>query len=457
MPRSLEAIFRDRGRYTQYSRSRGPGYLVPAAVAAGSMVYNAVSRSRSRGRAPTRNSSMSISRSRSTNSNVSYPGRSRGAFGSGPRMVIRNGRAIVSSASRTSNSRSGGFFRRNTRPGFRRYQTRYVASRKGVIGTFETGGIINDNQSVYIGHNTCPPNRLQFMILQALVKSLFNKLGVYPTSTGLALTNTISGDTFRIAYRANSDAGTGESYFDYVFVGATTPDTIVANIINLTAWKNATNTVEFLRAEYFPDAANTDLPYCKLILTNAKLVIASKSSLKIQNRTVNETDEENRNEVDNVPLYGKSYYGTGNGAQYVNQNMAVVPFITHRLHGVLAKPSSDASLDEPPLPQHFTNVSKASKVKLEPGQIKTSVLVTKVTLPFFKMAFSIFGDVSSGTVIYKKTNLGKFVFYGLERMIHAASEAPDIYCAYEHNLEMTCHLIGGYPPATARIFEQNFI
>lgn len=380
--------------------------------------------------------------------------RSSGMFGSGARIA---GRRAGARSTAGAGSRSGGFFTPSTRNGFNHYRTRHFASRKGIIGTFETGGLIADAQCVYLGHNTLPPNRLQYMMLHAIVKALFNAMGIYPVTVNLPLTNTITDDVFRITYRANSDPGTGESFFDINFTGPNTPDEIVTTIMSLTAFQNATNQITFLRAEYFPDVANTDLSYRRLILTNAKLVVKSKSSLKIQNRSHNETDDENRNEVDNVPLNGKSYEGSGNGAQYVDQNGAAAPFITHKQYGVLAKASPGGTTDEPPIPQHFTNVSKASKVQIEPGQMKTSVLFTSLTIPFYRLGFALFGDVSSGSVVYKKTNLGKYRFFSLERMIHAEAEVPDLLCAYEHNLEISAYLIGGYPSPTARIFGQNFM
>ena len=35
--------------------------------------------------------------------------------------------------------------------------------------------------------------------------------------------------------------------------------------------------------------------------------------MKIQNRSTNSVDDEQSDEVDNVPLYGRSYEGTGSG------------------------------------------------------------------------------------------------------------------------------------------------
>lgn len=360
------------------------------------------------------------------------------------------------SSSFSTNTRSGGFFKKSSRKGYRRYKKRYTATRKGLLATFETGGIITDTDCVYIGHSTMPPNRIQYMMLHAIVKAVFNNMGIYPQSVDLALTNTIIDDVFRLVIRANDEAGTVETNIDFTFLSVVSPETIVNALMNKVAFQDATNQVVFVRAEYFPHAANTDLPYKKIILTNAKLVINAKSSLKIQNRSIGEAGDEESTEVDNCPLTGKCYSGYGNGTQYVNHNSALTPFIAHKTYGVLAKFSENESTDEPPIPQHFSNVRGSSKVKLDPGEIKTTTLVSKGVYPFYRLGYSLFGDVSSGVVQYKKTNLGKFEFFGLERMI-TVTGMPVLNCAYEQNLEISAYLIGGYPPATARIFEQNFL
>lgn len=358
--------------------------------------------------------------------------------------------------SRTTTGMSSGFFRKGGRKSKRPYKNRYIASRKGVLATFEVGGVVNDPNCVYVGHTTCPPNRLRYMMLHAIVKAVMAPLGNYPESVTSAFPLVIAGDIFQIAYKPNSEPLTGILFFTFTF-GSTgdTPDTVVNSIMLAALFLALTNQVEFLRAEYIPHTTNTRMKYYRVLLSNAKLTITSKSSFKVQNRSISDILDEDSDAVDNVPLYGKSYFGTGNGTQNQRDQAGFRPFIAHNLHGIISRAaSSSLAVQEPPNPYTFSNVKSTSKIHLDPGQIKTSVLYYKAKIPFYRLLPAMFGDVTDP--IFKKTNIGKFSLFALERMIHALTTDLNLYCAYEHNLEMSCFLTGGYPPPTARIFQQNF-
>lgn len=351
---------------------------------------------------------------------------------------------------------SSGFLYRGKKGSKKPYKKRYNASRKGVLATFETGGVIEDANCVYVGHCTCPPNRLRYMMLHAILKAVMAPLGNYPESVTSPFPLIVAGDIFQIAYKVNSEPTTSVTFFAFTFGStADTPETVVASIMLAALFIALTNQVEFIRAEYIPHTTNTRMKYYRLLLSNAKLVISSKSAFKIQNRSITNISDDDANDVDNVPLFGKSYSGSGNGTQNQKDQAGFRPFIAHNLYGVISRAAgtSDA-VKEPPNPYTFMNVKGTSKVHLDPGQLKTSVLTYSATIPFYRLLPAMFGDVTDPT--YKKTNVGKFSLFALERMIHATSEELQLYCAYEHNLELSCYLIGGYPPPTARIWKQNF-
>lgn len=353
-----------------------------------------------------------------------------------------------------TSTRSGGFLSKGSRKTYRTYRKRNFASRKGILATFETGGIAADSDCVYVGHCTCPPNRMRQMMMHALVKAVFAPLGIYPNAIDQPIALVDAGDTFNLQYKANSEIATAPANLTYTLTGTNSPEDIVAWFLADATFIAFTNQVMFLSVAYTPTIA-PELKYHRVILNNAKLVISSKSAFKIQNRTVDDIADVNRNDVDNVPLYGKSYSGSGNGVQYVLEYTAERPFICHNLYGIISKPAAaGGSIEEPPIPQHFKGVSKSGKVKLDPGQVKTNSLYYKATIPFYKLLPALFGDITNPT--YKKTYVGKFTFFALERMIHAEEATQDLNCAYEHNLEMSAFIIGGYPQPTARIFEQNF-
>lgn len=352
-------------------------------------------------------------------------------------------------------AKSAGFFKAGKKGSKKRYKKRYTASRKGVLATFEIGGTAADDHCIYIGHTTCPPNRMRYMMMHAIIKAILWPMCVYPESVNLTIPECGTGDIFRLHYRVDSESATSPVNLDATVSGTTTPEQLVTFFLTSTTFEQFTNQVEFIRFEFIPDPTAGKLTYKRIVLSNAKLVLTTKSTFKIQNRSINEAGDEDANDVDNVPLYGKHYTGKGSGAQYVKAQTGFRPFIAHNSNGIIARSAgTDETLHEPPNPYHFSNVTKCAKAHLDPGQIKTNTLTYKASVPFYRLLPSMFGDISDPT--FKKTSVGKFAMFALERMIHATGEEPELTCAYEHNLELTAMLKNGYPSATARIFEQTF-
>nr|CRY97148.1 hypothetical protein [uncultured prokaryote] len=352
-------------------------------------------------------------------------------------------------------SRSSGFFKKATKRNYRSYRSRYKASSNGVLATFETGGVAADVNAVYVGHCTCPPNRMVYMFYHAILKNLFGKMGVYPTNVTTKIPNLDEGDTVRISFRSNSEPAsiTQNLTYDIPGAGASPADIVETWYTNSQTF---TNQVVFLETIYTPNSSGTGLlAWTRVMLQNAKMNIYSKSAFKLQNRSSAVVDESNRNSIDACPLYGKAYQGTGNGAQYLESEAGERPLICHTVYGVIARPASDvSSLQEPPIPQHFTNISKSSKAHIDPGQVKTDVLIYRATLSMYRLLPLMFG--AGADLTYKKTNMGKFKIFGLEKMIHAEEEEPATEVAFEANLEMSAALIAGRPQPTARIFSHSF-
>lgn len=384
-------------------------------------------------------------------------GRSTSLYSSGSRIsagsVMRSGSG--GRGFRTAGpSIAGGRFTKPKNKNKKNYKARSYASQKGILATYEVGGIGEDSNALYIGHCTCPPNRLRLMMYNALVKALLMKMDIYPAVATDAIPYTTAGDKFVIQYRTDSDPGATIQSMIYLFVTPASPADVADSFATQAVTLQFTNQVVFVDFNFIPEPGGR-LSYARLHLLTAKLAIESKSSFKIQNRSVNEEGDINKNDVDNVPLYGKTYGGMGTGTQYVTSGAGKRPFICHNLHGVIAKlAGTDDTLKEPPIPHHFSDVKKVSKNMLDPGQMKTSVLYYKSSVSFSRLLSFLYGDVHNPD--FKKTELGKFVFFGLERMIHSKLAVEPMQVAYEHNLELSAYVKPGRPDTTARVFGQSF-
>jgi len=317
---------------------------------------------------------------------------------------------------------------------------------KGVYMTTERSVLQTSDNCVYIGHVTNPVLQTQQIVAMAIIKAIFVDLGVVVNNFNDQVEATVTADKLYLQFRADREPGTaittstgitvfGVSYFSLADALATT-------------LQSMTEQAELIGIYFYPDPATSLLPFRKWSFTNTKLEIIAKSTLKFQNRSVNETGDEDENDVDNVPLIGRSYSGKGTGTEFNNGTLGVKPFFADRF-GLINKDGDTEGMKEPPFGQLFPRVKKQGKITIEPGSIKISTLVHKQ-----KMLINSFlrqHDVTNYASIYPAGTLGKFEFFGVEKIIGGLS-AQEIQVAAEQNLLIGCICKLGKPKFTTEVF-----
>lgn len=330
-------------------------------------------------------------------------------------------------SSGASSSRSSGFIRRGTS---KRTPIDYY-SQNGISVCRESSGVISTTaaekaQSVMVGHSTFTKLQLKQDVACAWTKLVANymdrQFGDFTEFIGIFGSETFS---LIIEYRAHPGAGLSSTTSNYS-TGNTWQD--MADQLNaVLALADGQTGLQFTSMKLDRGSA-TDQPtrVFYIDLTKMKIKVYNKSSLKFQNRTINTSGNNEDDDVDNVPLYGKMYTGSGNYIM-TNENGIV--------HGT-ASPSSGSDLYSPvvtvkftagPLqePQSITSLQKVSqlaKVHLDPGQIKTNTLVYQKVfkLNFLVQALARTGsDITAGTS--NMINFGKFAFIHLEKMLQAVA------------------------------------
>jgi len=351
----------------------------------------------------------------------------------------------------SGNSTSGGKFTSGSRSAA---QNKAVYAIRGVSKTIEYGGVTQDPNAVYIGHATCPPNQMGNLVARALIKRFLIKIGKMPSETTGTIPLLTSLSEFTYWRRLDSallpapiSIGSGP--------GVTFESLSAALETQLLTVPASGNEQIPVKLVYQDDAVN-NINAIQMYIKNAKLHMYIKSSFKIQNRSTNTGDAEQTDVVDNVPLYGKQYEGNGTGTQYTG-DISTVEIMADRIYGVIDKlAAADNSLREPPLGKTFPRVKKMGKAHLEPGQIKTSVLVFEKTMTlqtFCKQNW--FGNPAIAANRYLALP-GKYKFFCLEQMLKPFAASSDVIAAWEHNLDMNCFVVPGHETVTTRFFEQGF-
>lgn len=324
-----------------------------------------------------------------------------------------------------------------------------IYNSRGTSIVLERGGQLDggistqtSGNTVAVGHCSMPSLSVFASLWRAIIKQLVLRMGVGDVSNlDLPLPTASITDTIVLDYRINAESSpttmthTLDSLSSIENIAQhywTTFNTLIAEFQNL----------EILSITYTPGTSK--LRYTRMNLVDAKLAIVSKSTLKIQNRSLNSVNDEEA--VDNMPLHGKAYYGKGTGAKPVTRDnvypVAATGFYGDDGYGIMAKVPTEKWYQEPVPAQHFVNVSSFGKILIEPGHIKTSVLSDKVVLKL-DTVFRVLLSKNMSAAKHAKTGLGTYRFCILEKIINAntPSSTNSIKIAYENNTRIASYLM----------------
>lgn len=346
-------------------------------------------------------------------------------------------------------SKSTGFI---STPFKKKRTTQTKSNTKGTTIVVEKGGVLDagvngptGGNTVAVGHCNYPLSLSHQIFWRGIVKRLLVKMGGEEClNFEVNLPFLTNGDVFRVAYRPYNESL--QTFRDFTVTGGTSPETVAQSFHTFFYGLAVEDGCELQHIYYLPQTSTTATRYirqmCVVNLYNATFTIFGKSTLKVQNRTVNTAagDEES---VDNVPLHGKAYFGYGSGSSAISIDgayaIAASGFWAEDTTGLLAKVPQEKWYQEVVPPTMFKEVRTHGKVLLDPGHIRTSVLDSKKTFSVSKIYKTLFCTKNPGN--HDKTQFGLFRFIMLEKMINAVAgtAANSIKVAYESNLR-----IGGY-------------
>lgn len=320
-------------------------------------------------------------------------------------------------------------------------------ARGGCWKVVEHGGESTGTEIIYMGHGTCPPLQVWEMIASALVKTLAVQMKLEIPDMYTQVPFCQVGDAWAIRYKPNWEAA--ESEHIYTATAAYTYEEVAEDFKTWLAGNWTTQYV--LVAINFNGATNNPAGSIYLNMRNTQVTLSCKSSYKLQNRSVGQSGDEDANDVDNVPLHGKSYFGRGSGTQYNSGTTGIQPFVIDATTGTFDFEPSFDSLKDPAPPYLFAGTIKAGKAHLDPGHIKTSVLTfnRRMLLSTLMRANSCLPYTGSA----QNSRLGVFKFFALEKMIDIGADEV-IKIAYEHNLRIGCSLTYKRMTYTSQKFEK---
>lgn len=347
----------------------------------------------------------------------------------------------------TANSFTGKIKRGSTKK-----TKRQSAEKKGVTYIYETGGVLDSATQSSLGHCNFAGYRILELVLGGLLHKMLQKLNhSYNSLDQVIGANFLAGDEFIIWGRNTEPAANGVIVNLAINPALTWKAAIDSMVTLYLSHVNVQNeegvSPQFHYMEYRP-ANNIVLPaihrYSRTLINiqDAKVHLYLKSDMKIQNRTVSVAADNEADDVNNVPLVGKTFDGSGTGALLNISASSGAAAADLRLlgqyqTGLIANMGSVLSTGGEPLQKkNFKYVKYEGSLKLAPGEIKTSTLVHEQGHSLDLILKDLIQFDANAVITMNRNRFGKFRFFQFDRMIDIGGldNPSNITVAWEINL-----------------------
>jgi len=428
------------------SRSAGKGKYVPPTPAKSG---RSASRSSSRGRKMQRLTSASRSQS-------------RGRAGPSTRAVrvnVANHRRTYQAGA--SSGAVGGRFGGGSRKSFKKQNKMKFKGCNTFVKEYAST-VSTTNQVSYLGHATHYGLQMRETMWGALWNRLMEKAAVFPSSPNGSGVAFLASTTVNIQFRSYNDAEIPQIITETYQPGAVSVSQITFvywAMLPARPWNTKTTygmgEIKFVRAYTLSTSYNEALRSgVEVRMDRLKVDFYSKSAMKFQNRSITTAGNVEEDDVDNVPLGGISYSGSGAGSRFVfSPGTSNGSFLCDQGTGLISA-GATADLNEPPYPAEFNKIRTAGTFTLTPGVIKTSSLTAK-GVHFWD---SMFKDSTpyAGTGNKIASKLGKFRFFGIEKVMNVNNAVP-IIISYEIQTTTMASLKEGFTKVQTSNFASTVI
>lgn len=329
-----------------------------------------------------------------------------------------------------------------------------AAAQKGFVSRREIGSVVTDsaNQVVYLAQSTMPQRLVETTLFKSLIKRLLQEAGMAIKNENVPLLNNqYYNSLIKLDYKVKDGAVVVTHTWT---ITKTSTLVSVANDMysSFNGWAGTTNLPQqLLRINFYADFSGSIsdawMLQSSLDLTSARVEIQSTSDLKVQNRTLNSTGNDQADDVDNVPVDGKFFefrtnstvfrdYGTPGAA--LKQGISTNPD-----YGTLPTYTVDTTgtsmYDKIPLTSQFVGVKRQGNAHLDPGEIKTSSISDSESMLLSKLIYTLYAKSSAAAGVgITQCWLGKTRLFAYEKMINAVamSATNQFNIAYEHMVQI---------------------
>lgn len=397
-----------------------------------------------------------------------------GSYGS--RYVSRMSRSRASTAGKSRRifsppARAPGYVKKvnyNTRGRIGRIRTTRRVSRPnefqkyGTVSVGETGGVVEDDDVVYLGHHTTPITELMKGFGRAVTRRMAQDAkmdftafssaqDLFPFNTGLY--------EWFIEYNAGAPATTTPAQLSLPINVAFPDFEGVAAILTGGIWGivEGNEKIEIVKISMRSILATPRVVLFEIRGKDVSMKYYCSSKLSMQNRTVasNAVDNIEATNVANNPLVGFAYEGKGNAMRPRTNNVGTTfpSTIANLKQGIIISSSAllgpatgPTDVYKKPLPPNsFQNVSKYAKFTLNPGEIKTSFIKSTMNYrmnDFFANVYEMLSNYTAAPVSSDRrvTRMGTFKCHSMEKYLDSRFTGNKVSVAYQLDTKICCRL-----------------
>lgn len=318
---------------------------------------------------------------------------------------------------------------------------RYKKAFNGVQWCIERADTVLDTKCVFAEHCSVPIKTVAKFTVYAMVKKLLNEADIqFSDWNELRAGRIVDGDSIALTYKKFFSSTSGTVISITVATGDTTYGSVAEKfwLAIFNGLINPSGGVDGM----LPQAQLSTLSFvvggghkAELNLRGASMSCIVKSSLKMQNRSYNIATDNESDDINNVPLYGKTYEGRGNGFLPRDNSNVMAPCDVDYAWNIYGA-SSSTTLQEPPEAYQLQYVTRSGKATIPPGKIKTSVINDRIVMSldtFFKTCYSQYPGTASDNLQFHR--MGKIRMFAFERPIATlpGEVTPGVAMAVEHD------------------------
>ena len=298
----------------------------------------------------------------------------------------------------------------------------------GFYAVKEQFGKVTASDCVYAGLSGFDLTETSLVVTIAMLRKLFMKHGMDIPDATVSIIDNLAVSGFNMLILYTDSEGNFSNPGAYTFVNGETLGTLATNSgIKGSIENYAKASSDKIVNRIVLRAGETVL--AQLVLKYESVVIEMEGKITLQNRTKGALASTSESDtVDNQPLKGYQYYFKKQNPRTKMEPTAAdgdkwVEFNYGNLGGIKLISSGGSNIDpvmqEPPSPNFFQNCSKSSKVRLEPGSIKTGYVSNKITKNYEDFIRNL--AWYNGGNVYRTQRIADTVLFAFEETLNSNS------------------------------------